>query len=238
MIPYKKFSIFYDAVMGDQAKAVREVRGLLKKFHPQCKNVLELACGTGTILKGLKKEYAVEGLDLSPEMLKIARKKLPGILLHTANMTTFQLRKKFDAIICVYDSINHLTKFSDWKRVFTRAASHLRPGGVFIFDVNTPAKLKKLGAAPPWILEFNNNFLIMRVACDNNALSHWDIKVFEAKGKSQFELHHEVILEKAFPHGKIADSLRRKFDQVKILDLKTGRVSDRSERLYFIGINK
>ncbi len=44
---------------------------------------------------------------------------------------------------CVFDSINHVRRFSDWKKVFSRVHEHLLPGGCFLFDINTERKLER-----------------------------------------------------------------------------------------------
>lgn len=234
MISYEKFAPFYDAVMGDRESAIAEVLLLLKKHHPACESVLELACGTGAILEGLKSNYQVEGLDLSPDMLRVARKKLKGVKFHKASMTSFNLKERFDAIICVFDSINHLTSFTDWKRVFSCSHQHLNEGGVLLFDVNTPAKLESFGRSPVWVHHFDGHYLLMDVTCDKKFLSQWDIKVFERRSNGDYRLHQEVIQEKAFPHSKIKDALSVKFSKVKVVDLKARRVSSKSEKLHFI----
>ena len=99
MTSYAKFGAFYDPVMGDRTNSVKEIKALLKKYNSKASDVLELACGTGAILKGLKKDYNIEGLDLSYEMLRVAHSKLSGVKLHHTNMTSFKLKKQFDAII-------------------------------------------------------------------------------------------------------------------------------------------
>ena len=234
MISYEKFAPFYDEVMGDRKASAAEVRSMLQKHHPKCESVLELACGTGAVLQYLAEDYEVAGLDLSPSMLRVARRRLPRVKLHRGDMTEFELKRGFDAIICVFDSINHLLQFSKWQRVFTRCHSHLNNDGIFLFDVNTPSKLKSFGAAPVWVHQFGSDYLIMDVDCDKRALSTWDIKVFEKQKGGQFRLHAEVIREKAFPRAQIKDALLKRYRSVKVVDLKRGRVSDSSEKLHFV----
>jgi cyclopropane fatty-acyl-phospholipid synthase-like methyltransferase len=120
---YDIFGKFYDAVMGDRAEATERLRGFIGRANPRAKNVLELACGTGSVLKHLSKHYDVWGLDLSKQMLSIARKKLPPSRLSRQNMVTFHLRQKFDAICCVFDSLNHVASFTQWKRLFAKRSS-------------------------------------------------------------------------------------------------------------------
>ena len=92
------------------------IRRLIRQHTPTARTLLELACGTGAILKILARYYDVVGLDLSPQMLSIARKKLPHVRLYRKDMVRFDLGTKFDVIICVFDSINHVLRFADWKK--------------------------------------------------------------------------------------------------------------------------
>lgn len=237
MTPYTSFSQFYDQVMGDGDKSAQDVLRLIERYNPACRAVLELGCGTGAVLRHLRRRYRVAGLDLSPSMLRIAKSKLKGIPLYHKNMTSFRLRERFDAIVCIFDSINHLTKWSDWLRVFRKAHDHLNPGGIFIFDVNTPAKLKELGAAPVWVHAFDGNLLLLDVTCDKKGLSRWNIKVFQAMKKGLYRLHEENIYERAFPLTTIKKGLARIFDKVHVVNLG-GTVSPTTPRLHFIARKK
>ena len=107
--------------MGDRAQHAAYLRSLIRRHAPRARTVLELGCGTGSILRQLWTHYEVTGVDLSEEMLERAAKKTPGIPLFRADMRTFDLGERFDVVLCVYDSINHLLRFDDWKAVFARA---------------------------------------------------------------------------------------------------------------------
>src|SRR5258705_6633124 len=124
MASYDIFGKFYDAVMGDRADATEQLRRLIRKANPGAKNILELACGTGSVLKHLSKHYDVWGLDLSERMLSIARKKVPHARLSRQNMVTFRLRQRFDVICCVFDSMNHVARFAHWKHLFGNVHQH------------------------------------------------------------------------------------------------------------------
>ena len=77
MTSYERFGEFYDAVMGDRRAAAEQVMDLIRATKPNAKNVLELGCGTGSILERLQDAYEVYGLDISGKMLSVARKKVP-----------------------------------------------------------------------------------------------------------------------------------------------------------------
>ena len=102
------------------------------------------------------------GLDLSPQMLAIARKKLLNVRFYRKDMVRFELAAKFDVIICVFDSINHVLKFVDWQKIFRNAARHLEKDAVS-FDINTEAKLERLINAPTWVHKFGRNLEFINV---------------------------------------------------------------------------
>ena len=146
MTSYERFGEFYDAVMGDRRAAAERVVELIRVAKPDAKNVLELGCGTGSMLKHLQNAYEVSGLDTSNKMLSIARKKVRRARLFRQNMVDFQIDDRFDVIFCVFDSINHVRRFSEWKKVFANTRRHLTPAGCFIFDT------RWLASAPPTLL--------------------------------------------------------------------------------------
>jgi SAM-dependent methyltransferase len=231
---YEIFGKFYDAVMGDGSGSAKCISGLLRVSKPDARKVLELGCGTGSILKHLQDSYEVSGLDLSSKMLSIARKKVPRAKLWRQNMVDFQIEERFDAILCVFDSINHVRRFSDWKRVFARVRKHLSPGGCFIFDINTERKLERHIAERAWVHPFDRNLLIIDVTAFANHGSNWNIKVFEHVNHTRYVLHEEDIVEVSFPLEKIMRALRSHFANVRVVDTDRKRPTGKSERLFFV----
>ncbi|HKV43088.1 MAG TPA: class I SAM-dependent methyltransferase [bacterium] len=67
--------------------------------------LLDVACGTGQHLVHLKPHYAVEGLDLNPEILAIARRRHPDVVFHQADMVRFDLPRRFDVVTCLFASV-------------------------------------------------------------------------------------------------------------------------------------
>jgi SAM-dependent methyltransferase len=231
---YGKFGRFYDAVMGSRAESATFIHSLIRRHKPEAKTLLELACGTGAVLKPLSAYYQVAGLDISTEMLSVARKKLPGARLVQADMVTFELGQKFDVIICVFDSINHILSFADWGRVFLCVARHLAQGGLFLFDINTERKLRRHIREPAWVHPFDGHLLIMDVTDAGHGVSNWNIKVFERQTKDIYKLIEEDIQEISFPAEQIREALLEKFEAVTIIDPGRRRPSDMSETLYFL----
>lgn len=233
---YHKYGHFYDETQGNPDGKL--YLKLIKENHPKAKTLLEIACGTGSHLLPISKYFDVEGLDISKTMLNYAKKKLPHIRFYNKDMSNFNLSKKYDLIICPYDSINHLLDFKKWQSLFKCASQHLNPKGVFIFDINTEFRLAESAISPPWIHSFKNNYLIMDVKENKNNIYDWNIKVFEHVGNNRFQLHEETIREKSFPRDKIKQGLLAHFKKVKIIDLKgwSTRPRLKARRLFYIAV--
>lgn len=111
--------------------------------------ILDLACGTGIPTELLlKKKYKVVGLDRSPEMLAVLKKKIlppdTSWQIFEGDMKNFSLPYKVDAAISFYDSINYLLEETAIKSCFKSVFSVLRPKGIFAFDLNTIFSLKEI----------------------------------------------------------------------------------------------
>jgi SAM-dependent methyltransferase len=234
MTSYEKLDRFYDAAMGDRTETAAYIHRLIRRHKPKARTLLELACGTGAILKILAKSYAVAGLDVSPQMLSLARKKLPHVRFYRKDMVRFELATKFDVIICVFDSINHVLKFTDWQKIFRNAARHLEEDGLFLFDINTEAKLERLINAPTWVHKFGRNLEFINVTDGQRGIANWNIRVFEHHRGNKYGLFEEDIKEISFPVNKIRAALRKEFTNVKVIDPAERTSPTKSDRLYFV----
>jgi SAM-dependent methyltransferase len=234
MTSYEKLDRFYDAAMGNRTEMACYIRRLIRQHKPKANTLLELGCGTGAILKILAKYYDVAGLDLSPQMLSIARKKLPYVRLYRKDMVRFDLGTKFDVIICVFDSINHVLKFADWQKIFRNVARHLEQDGLFLFDINTEAKLERLINAPTWVHKFGRNLEFINVTDGRRGIANWNIRVFEHRHGNQYGLFEEDIKQISFAVEQIRAALTKQFTKVKVVDALGRNPSTKSNRLYFV----
>ena len=231
---YTRLARFYDPVIGDRRDTANFITALLERHRPKTRTILEIACGTGAVLGLLSESYEVTGLDRSRNMLAIARRKLPYVKLYRQDMTRFHLNQRFDAILCVFDSINHLQRFADWQKVFRRVKSHLKERGLFIFDVNTPNRLHRLSHSPPWTTPFGKHWEIITVTKGRRGRYDWHVRVLEHHRRNEYRLHEEIIPELAVPMKRVVASLKKIFSSVNVIDPEGGRPSDKSPRLYFV----
>ena len=152
MSSYDALAGSYDGLMADGAYLRRAAwldRRLRKSAIP-VHAVLDLACGTGTIACLLaERGYQVTATDGSEEMLTQAMSKAAvleeraPLFLHQS-MPRLRLIEPVDAVVSTLDSLNYLTREKDLRETFCRVFRWLKPGGAFIFDVNTPYKLRRM----------------------------------------------------------------------------------------------
>jgi SAM-dependent methyltransferase len=230
---YDRLARFYDAIMDDPEPRAARVLDLIDRHRPGPESVLELACGTGSILARLGGVTHRTGLDRSAAMLAQARAKLPGVELVEGNMASFRLDRRFDVVVCVFDSLNHLLDFGDWESTFASVHDHLTDGGLFVFDVNTIGELCRIGEEQPWVFDFDGNVLIMDVLFGAGGRTSWDLRVFERIGPSSFELHHETIGELGVELPRITGALEGRFDVLEVSDQRGAPATDDSTRAYF-----
>ena len=238
MHAYDRFSAFYDAVMDDPGPRADRVIEWIDRYVPEARSLLELGCGTGSILARLTNVPSLTGLDRSAEMLAVARAKVTGARFVEGDMASFSLGERFDVVICVFDSLNHLMAFSDWRSTFAAVHEHLADGGLFILDVNTVGELRRLGDEPPWVYDFDEGTAIIDVEFAEDAGSHgislWDIRVFEHQGDSRYELHHEQIGELGVPLPLIRTALATGFTLLEETNESGGLPTEDSIKAHFV----
>ena len=110
------------------------------------RTVLDLACGTGSLTCELAgRGYEVTGVDKSPEMLSLAEEKCRDLdnrpRFFCEGMEALRLPGRVDACVCCLDSVNYVLQPRKLERAFRRVYDCLEPGGLFLFDADTPEKL-------------------------------------------------------------------------------------------------
>ncbi len=124
----------YDAIYAgsvDHAGAARRLRGLIRERRQSTGHrLLDVACGASAYLPFLREEYEVEVLDLDAGMLAIARRRLPDVRLHHADMVAFDLGRRFDVVTCLSSSIGYARTLPRMRQTIANLARHTLPGGV------------------------------------------------------------------------------------------------------------
>jgi cyclopropane fatty-acyl-phospholipid synthase-like methyltransferase len=232
---YDLLALHYDAVAGDSATEAAFIDSIITRAHPQPVTLLETACGTGGIITSLTGRYQVAGLDISPGMLDVAREKLPkGTPLYLADMSSFRVGVKFDAIICVYHGVNHLLGFSAWESFFDSVHEHLNDDGVFAFDALTIGNLQRIASGPRIVQRFGENYLRITVRTSGEAVFDWNVEVLELQQDGRYELLTQVIRTATFPLERIQAALVERFTSIEIIESDGGVNDDGENRIWFV----
>lgn len=152
MASYKEtFSAFYDVLTDDvdRVKMADRCEELLAQYHPKRELALDLCCGTGTLATELaRRGFEVIGVDASPEMLMQATEKnaelSQPVLYLCQPLERLDLYGTVDLAVCTLDSLNHLPGKKALQRALHRLQYFVEPGGLFLFDVNTPYKHREI----------------------------------------------------------------------------------------------
>ena len=127
----------YDAVYSwkDYPREARVLRETISREGiADGASFLDVACGTGAHIPHLRFAYEIEGMDLDPGMLQIAREKNPGIAFHRGDMTNFDLGKKFDVVACLFSSIAYARTPERLAAAIAAMAAHMKPSGVMFIE--------------------------------------------------------------------------------------------------------
>jgi ubiquinone/menaquinone biosynthesis C-methylase UbiE len=133
---YTRSAQLYDALyhFKNYSAESEKLHNLIQQHNPHAKTLIDVACGTGKHLEGLRRYYRVEGLDLSRELLDIAHERCPDVTLHQDDMVTFSLGRSFDVVTCLFSAIAYVKTAGSLERAVISMARHLRPGGMLFVE--------------------------------------------------------------------------------------------------------
>lgn len=210
MTIYHNYAPFYDA--SGQIRFIvlmgQYLGELLERHPPPGRRALDIACGTGTLALLLADQgWDVVGLDASAAMLALARAKAAA--LDTPGRASFvqgDMRTllavgpaSFDLATCTYDSLNYLLREEDLAACFAAVARALRPGGLFVADMNTRHFLEHdWGTCAveehPGFVQITQSTFDPSCACSTMALTG-----FAGDDQSGYTRFDEVHVERAYP---------------------------------------
>ncbi len=130
---------WYDAIYAgfkDYAAEAARVAALVRDVHPAAHTILDAGCGTGEHARRLSAEhgFAVDGLDLDPAMLAVAKRKSPEARFFEADMAAFALRRRYDVVISLFSSIGYLQTTERVRAALICFRRHLKKGGVVVVE--------------------------------------------------------------------------------------------------------
>ncbi len=211
MASYNAFAPFYDRFQRGidyRTKALlfdRLIRG--QGVVPGL--LLDLACGTGSLSVELSRlGYDVIGADASADMLAVAQQKAmeqeQRVLFLCQRMEELDLFGTITACVCSLDSLNHLTEEKAFAQAIGRVSLFLEPGGVFVFDLNTPYKHRVLLADRAYVYEDDGALCVWQNET-KNGLTQITLDFFERQKSGLWRRSGEAFAERAYE----LDTVRR-----------------------------
>jgi SAM-dependent methyltransferase len=135
---FTESAALYDLIYStfkDYPAETAALAALIRREHPRAKTILDVACGTGEHARLLARDHGfdVDGLDLDPAFVRIARAKLRGEV-YEGDMTSFALGRRYDVVQCLFSSIGYVRTLDNVRRALSRFREHLAPGGVVLVE--------------------------------------------------------------------------------------------------------
>ena len=176
--------------------------------------VLDLCCGTGSLTRELTgRGYAVTGVDLSAEMLAIAEEKCrsldPRPRFFCQSMENLRLPERVDACVCCLDSVNYVLKPQKLQKAFRRVYDVLEPGGLFLFDADTPEKLESMDSQV-FLDETEREFCVWRgeYSSRRRVCSFW-MDIFRKESGNLWRRGEELHEEYAYTMAELSSYLEQ-----------------------------
>ena len=144
MAVFASYAKYYNLLYQDKnyEDEANYVDRLVQKYAPGAKTILDLGCGTGRHdIELARKGYTLTGVDMSQEMLALARDALTSCdpqfktpEFYHGDIRTFRLGHLFDTVVALFHVMSYQSTNEDLRQAFETAAAHLKTGGLFIFD--------------------------------------------------------------------------------------------------------
>ena len=215
MEAYTSFAKVYDMFMDNvpYEEWCSHLCGMLREDVIENGLILDLGCGTGSLTELLAGEgYDCIGVDLSADMLEIAMEKREqsghDILYLQQDMREFELYGTVRAVICVCDSLNYIMEEEDLLQVFRLVNNYLDPGGLFLFDLNTPYKFREL-LGDNVIAENRDegSFIWENAFYEEDQVNEYDLTIFVKEEEGLYRKYQETHFEKAWTLEKVKELL-------------------------------
>ena len=184
-VDYRGIVAFYDAI--------------LQKENVRPRSAIDLACGTGSVALLLAQQYdRVIGVDMSEEMLTVAQQRAyeqeKRPLFICQMLQQLRLPVAVDLAVCAWDGLDYILDPADCKEAIARVYRALNPGGIFIFDVNTPEKLRAMDGQV-FLDEDDDVYCVWRGEFDEASnICSYGMDLFQRQGNAwyrSFEEHRE-----------------------------------------------
>lgn len=201
MNAYHALAASYDRLTADvdYEAIVAFYHQILKQENVRPRSAIDLACGTGSVALLLAEEYdRVMGVDMSEEMLTVAFQRAVEQGKHLQficqRLQEMALPRAVDLAVCALDGLDYILDPGDCQKAIRRVYKALNPGGIFIFDVNTPEKLRAMDGQV-FLDEDDDVYCVWRGEFDEQTnICSYGMDLFQREGEKwyrSFEEHRE-----------------------------------------------
>jgi len=241
MNAYHDLAFSYDRLTNDvdYGAAVDFYFAILQREGVYPRTAVDLACGTGSVAKLLaQRGLSVIGVDMSEEMLTVAWDKVADMEnpphFVCQKLQDLHLARGVDLAVCALDSLDYITEPADCERAISRVYKALNPGGVFIFDVNTPEKLRAMDGQV-FLDEDDDVYCVWRGEFDEQTqICTYAMDLFQRQGdiwQRSFEEHREY----AYSREQLTGYLKKAgFTHIAVYaDRLFEAPQDGEQRIYF-----
>ena len=238
---YEALAASYDRLTNDvdYEAVVAFYREILRAEGLSPRTAVDLACGTGSVTAILARMgIRTVGVDISEEMLTVAQQKTvslsPMPVFTCQPLQRLRLPRGVDLAVCALDSLDYITEPSDCAEAIRRVYKALNPGGVFIFDVNTPEKLRAMDGQV-FLDEDDDVYCVWRGSFDNDTnICSYGMDLFQRTGrqwKRFFEEHREYAYSAEQLKGYLTEA---GFSRIEIYgDRRFAPPVEGEQRIYF-----
>ena len=241
MDAYHALAISYDRLTNDVSyrDTVAFYQKIMAREGVIPRTAVDLACGTGSVALILAEMgLTVTGVDLSEEMLTVAMSKAAELadppMFVCQSLQQLRLPRGVDLAVCALDSLDYITDPADCQEAIRRVYRALNPGGIFIFDVNTPEKLRAMDGQV-FLDEDEDVYCVWRGEFDEEAnICSYGMDLFQRQGavwQRSFEEHREY----AYSQSQLTEYLRQAgFTHVRVYgDRRFESPQPGEKRIYF-----
>ncbi len=204
--------------------------------------VLDLGCGTGRMtLELARRGYDMTGVDLSPEMLDIARAAADAeglsdrMLWLMQDITEFELYGTVELAVSCLDTMNHLTSVSELKKCLSLVHNYLVPDGLFIFDINGRGKFERVYADNSYVMEEDGSVCVWQNSYNpRTRLCDFFITLFREDEDGRYSRYDELETERMYTLRSVKKALAEcGFELLGAYsDFEFSEADDASERIY------
>lgn len=240
---YSEFADVYDILMKDAEykKRTAYLWKLFKTYGKTPKLLLDLACGTGEFSNAFaKKGIEVIGVDMSEDMLSVAREKTANngldILYLCQKAEELDLYGTVDGAICCLDSLNHITDIKNLTKAIKKVSLFLEEGRLFIFDLNTEYKHRNILGNNTFVMDEEDIYCVWQNRFDEKRLvTQITLDFFNFNGENYIR-SSETFKERAYTKEQIEEILNNAGLEIQAVydDLSMCAPKEDSQRIIYV----